>query len=109
MSECHRAESYLRLSGCWSCLNLMRGRTVSTSTQTSSSNSIHLLACHRADVTYGVIAYAELGCAVQHWVNVQARRRRFAAELAKPMHQLLLQLIREIVLRAEEHDATLRY
>jgi hypothetical protein len=42
-------------------------------------------------------------------MNVQCRIRRFVGKLSKAMNELLLQVVGQVVLRAEEDDAALRY
>lgn len=67
----------------------------------------HLAPRHAADVADLVVPDAELGRRVEHRVDVQRRARRLAREQAEPLYERLLQLVGEVVLRAEEDHAAL--
>lgn len=54
-----------------------------------------------------VVAAAVLARRVDDGVDVQLRGRRLARQLAQPLDQLLLQVVVDVVLLAEEDDAPL--
>lgn len=65
-----------------------------------------LLAVHRGDVAdLGVVA--EFSGPVEHGVNVQCRCRGLTGQLAQALYKFLLELVGEVVLCAEEDDASL--
>lgn len=65
------------------------------------------LALRRADGADLVVADAELGRVVENGVDVERRVSRLAGQLAKAVYKLLLQVVCEVVLGAEEDDPTL--
>ena len=67
-----------------------------------------LFALHGADdADLGIVA-AELPARVEQRVDVQAGLGRAAGEPAEALNQLLLQVICQVILRAEHHDTALR-
>jgi hypothetical protein len=69
---------------------------------------VHLARLLGADNADLVVAAAEPAARVADRVDVQPRRRGLARERAQALRQLLLQLVGQVVLRAEEDDAALR-
>lgn len=53
------------------------------------------------------VAAAQLALGVEDRVDMQLRRLRLAAELAETLNELLLEIVGEVVLLAEEDNATL--
>lgn len=54
-----------------------------------------------------VVPYSELIRAVEDWMDVQGRCRRSSAQFAESKDEFLLELIGEIILFAEEYNASL--
>lgn len=55
-----------------------------------------------------IIPDTKLARAVEHGVDMHRRRRGLARQHAQLVHKLLLQLTRQVILRAEEDDTALR-
>lgn len=68
---------------------------------------VELVELNRADGANLGIRAAKLSFVVQHRVNVQARCSRTSGQPAKAKNQLLLEVVGEVVLGAEEDDTTL--
>jgi hypothetical protein len=67
-----------------------------------------LLASLRADSADLGVLDAKLGGVVEHRMDVQSRSWWFLRELAETIYKLLLQIVGEIVLRAEEDNTAAR-
>lgn len=65
-----------------------------------------LLAAHRGDVA-DLRVVTEFPGPIEHGVDVQCRCRGLAGQLAQSLDELFLELVGEIVLCAEEDDASL--
>ncbi len=70
--------------------------------------AVELAVLDRANGADLRVVAAQLALRVEDGVDVQARRRRPARQLAQPEDERLLQLIGQVVLGAEEDDAALR-
>jgi hypothetical protein len=68
---------------------------------------VECLVLHRADGADLRVAAAELALRVEQRVDVQARGRGLAGQRAEALDELLLQVVGQAVLRAEEDDAAL--
>jgi len=68
---------------------------------------VEILALLRADGADLGVASAELPLRVEDRVDVEARGRRAARELAEAEDELLLQVVGQVVLGAEEDDPAL--
>lgn len=68
---------------------------------------VELVKLNRADGANLGITAAKLSFVVQNRVNVQARCSRTSGQPAKTKNQLLLELVGEVILGAEEDDTTL--
>ena len=60
-----------------------------------------------ADLANLCIGNAKLGCIVQHWMDVKRRCLGLAGQLAHTLHEDFLEVVGEVVLGAEEDDASL--
>lgn len=69
---------------------------------------VELAVLHRRDDADLVVLAAAVARGVDDGVDVQARRRRLARQLAEPLHELLLQVVGDVVLLAEEDHAAAR-
>ena len=69
---------------------------------------IQLAVLHRRDDADLIVLAATVPRGVDDGVDMQARRRGLARELAEPLHQLLLQIVGDVVLLTEEDDAAAR-
>lgn len=66
-----------------------------------------LLSLQRGDGADLCVSYAKFAGVVQNGMYVQSGCGRFAAQFAQTLDELLLYIIGQVVLLAEEHDATL--
>ena len=69
---------------------------------------VDLLGLLRRDDADLVVSGAAAAGAVVNWVNVESRGRRLSAQLSKALDEFFLEVIGDVVLFAEENDASLR-
>jgi hypothetical protein len=68
---------------------------------------VNFLGLLRADDADLVVSSTETPSRVDHWMNMQFRSGWFAREFAKTLSELFLEIVVEIILRAEEYNAAL--
>lgn len=68
---------------------------------------IQLLGLLRRDDADLIVLAPVLSCCVVHWVDMQLGSFGFPRQLSQTLYELLLQIIGDIFLLAEEHDASL--